>query len=417
MSAALITGCASDASATASDEPTYTPVKVKTIATNTIRDEVTFSGQLNPIKSIDIYGNYSGEIETIFQGVGDYVTKDTVLFAFDKTDMQNTVDSLGSQLNSAKAAMDSASLNVKVSSGSQKESQLMQIESSLESAKIAFANAQKNYENTATLFNEGFSSKVELDGMEQAYLQSKISYETLEKSYTLLTSKQLSEGIQVAQNQLAQATASKDAMEVQYNNALKTLNDLSVTSPIDGIVAANNIDEGEHYNSAFPAFTVINMDTLTMTVNVPETLIGSIELDDEVRINVEAANLLDMTGHIYEISPVPNNNDLSYPVKISVSNKNHIIKSGMFADVTITINEAKDVIVVSRNSLELSDNHWYAYTVLDSIVTVSEVEVGLDNGIDVEIINGLEVGQQLIVTGQNYVEHEEQVTILETGGE
>lgn len=414
---ALITGCSDATQVTAASEQTYTPVVVTTTETSTIKEVVSFSSKATPINEIDIYGNYAGDINEVYFNIGDTVDAGDVLFSFDKDDMQNNVDVLSSQLVSAESVVNSASLNVSISSGSGQTSQLLQMESALTNAKIAYENAEKSFNNSTALLAEGFISQVEFDNINQGYISAKTNYETTRSSYDLLVNKQLSEGVLLAKNQLNQAEASRDALTVQYNNALDSLNDLDVTSPISGIVATKTIEANEYYASSFPAYSIINIDTIKLTINVPESIINTIDKSDAVEVTFDTIPDKIFEGIIYEVSPVPNPQDLTYPVNIHIDNGNHLIKSGMFADVTMVKEQADNVVVVNRNDLEFDNGLWFAYTVADDIVAVNEVQIGLDNGINVEVTSGLEAGQQLITSGKEYVSDGEQVTTLKAGGE
>ncbi|MCF8020329.1 MAG: efflux RND transporter periplasmic adaptor subunit [Vallitaleaceae bacterium] len=413
ISTFVITGCQGEAEAVGAEGETYTPVKVEAVVAGNMRDESIFTGQVKPVKEVDIMGKFPGEISATYFNVGESVSQGDVLFAFDETDMRHTVESLASQVNSAEAAVNSAKLNVNITSGSQQEGQLNQVKSSINSAKLTYDNAKINFENTKALYASGAVSKSEYDGMEQAYLQAKNAYDTVLQSYNLLTGKQLTENTALAKNGLQQAIASRDALAVQYNNAKETLSDLNVTSPISGIIATKNIEIGEIYNSSFPAYSVIDMDTILIPINVTDDLINGLSIGDKVFVTIQSISGEEYTGKITEISPIPNDMDFTYPVKVEVSNGKHQIKPGMFAEVRVVKSQANDAIVVNRSHLELIEDTWYAYVVQDDTTYVRPVKLGLDNGKEVEIIEGLRDGDLLIVSGKEYVSDQEKVTIVE----
>ncbi|MDF1617851.1 efflux RND transporter periplasmic adaptor subunit [Petrocella sp. FN5] len=413
ISTIIFTGCQGESEVIGAEGETYTPVKVSTIVTGNMREESVFTGQVKPVKEIDIMGKFPGEINAIYFSVGESVSQGDILFTFNETDMRHTVESLASQMNSAEAAVNSAKLNVNITSGSQQESQLNQVKSSLNSAKLTYDNAKINFDNTQTLYTSGAVSKSEYDGMEQAYLQAKNAYDTVRQSYDLLTGKQLYERTELAKNGLQQAIASRDALVVQYNNAKETLSDLNVSSPISGIIATKNIETGEIYNSSFPAYSVIGMDTIIIPINVTDDLINVLTIGDVVYVTIQSISGEEYTGKITEISPIPNDMDFTYPVKVEVSNANHQIKPGMFAEVRIIKNQVNDIIVVNRSHLERIEDTWYAYVVENDMTHVRPVKLGLDNGKEVEIMEGLKAGDLLIVSGKEYVSDQEKVTIVE----
>ena len=91
-------------------------------------------------------------------------------------------------------------------------------------------------------------------------------------------------------------------------------------------------------------------------------------------------------------------------VEIDVSNAEHILRPGMFAKVTIHLKAHEDVLTIPAEALITESNKVYIY-VADDNNTVRKVPVktGIDDGIIVEILDGLQESDKVIVAGKHLV--------------
>jgi RND family efflux transporter MFP subunit len=196
-------------------------------------------------------------------------------------------------------------------------------------------------------------------------------------------------------------------------NAYETLKDAAVRSPIDGIVSSRTIDAGEMVSGAVAPFTIIQMDTVSVEVNVSEQLINKIEKGQKVNVYVSSAFDKPFEGTIQAISPAADERTFTYPVKIEISNKEGLLKPGMFAEVEFAADTVKDAVIVPREAVLTEGDMHYVYIVEGERAKKLEVKLGLDNGKEAEILEGLKEGAQLVVKGQNYLEDGGKVQIAD----
>lgn len=259
------------------------------------------------------------------------------------------------------------------------ENQLESLESQLVSSMASFDFAKENFDNMKILYDEGAVSKQEYD-------QIKTSYE--------------------------QAKASKDSLELQIKSGNEALKDLEIRSPIKGIVSSRNIEVGEIVGTGISPFRILNIDTVYIDVNVPETLINRIQVNKEVEVEVEAVQEMPFKGIISRISPNSDEATNTYPVRIEISNKEKQIKPGMFAEAIFELEKKEGVITVPRKALVKLGEQWHAFIVEEKIARKVSVEIGLDADMIVEVKEGLKEGQKLIVKGKEYVKDGEMVQII-----
>jgi HlyD family secretion protein len=248
--------------------------------------------------------------------------------------------------------------------------QVSQAESALRIAESSYINAKKSFENTAQLY--------ELGGV------SKLTYETSESSFKM------------AEEQFKSAQAA-------YQLAKSQLDSTIVRSPIDGLVAAVNASAGEMVSNAVPAVTVVDISSVTVDINVPETMVNKVKKGDEVDVLVAAVSSEAVKGKIESISPTADARTQSYPISITITNANEVLKGGMFAEVKLKADTARDVLAVPLSSVVEERDKKYVYVANGDRAQKREVQTGLAGVENVQILSGLNENESIIVKGQNFL--------------
>lgn len=360
--AAFISGCGAKEPTNLNEEKkveeNYTPVTIEKVESRTISNEIVFSGKVYANKEVMVLPKIPGKVASIKSDVGSKVEKDSVLFTLDKEDVQN-------QVNQAKKSVDAAKANY-------------------DKTREGIKNAEANFERTKELYEQGAVSKTQYE-----------------------------------QAQLAASNTSLEAVKAQYEQtklglqqALDSLTDTSVKSPITGIVSVVNIEEGEMASNASPAMTIIDMDKVYVEINVTENIINDLQLGQEVVVEMPAAYSSEVTGKIDRLSPAADARTQLYSVRIYIENNDHIIKPGMFAKIKLNTNVRENIIAVKSESVVQNNGKIVVYVVEDDKALEKEVEIGLDTGEYVEVVKGLNVGESIVIKGQNYVENGSTVKVV-----
>ena len=193
----------------------------------------------------------------------------------------------------------------------------------------------------------------------------------------------------------------------QVSGAQHTRSDLvsqiaaaTLTAPIDGVVTSVAIVTGLEAPSGDAI--VIDSADLQVSAEVVESDLASMKLGQTAAVNIGAVDA-GVTGTVSAIAPTAsaasNSGVVSYPVTVTLTDAPATVRSGMTADVTITIDSATGVLAVPATALRGSAG---AYTVLvlgaDGQAVSQAVEVGLVTSSLAEITSGLTAGQE-VVTG------------------
>ncbi|HVI41683.1 MAG TPA: efflux RND transporter periplasmic adaptor subunit [Anaerovoracaceae bacterium] len=206
-------------------------------------------------------------------------------------------------------------------------------------AKAAFDLAEKTYQRIKTLYEQ---EAVPANTYDQAFAQ----YSAAKEVYEMADQGAREEDKAAAEALVAQAKAATE--EVQ-----SYLDDAVIKAPMDGIVTALNVNEGELISSGMPLATLTSKEKPYVEINVKETDLGMIHIGDQVDITIAAYPDEVFRGKIVNVNQKPdfatkratnNNGDfdvLSYRVKIELVQIDKDIYPGMTVMVNLGSSDGK----------------------------------------------------------------------------
>ncbi len=400
-------------------------VKTTAVQPSTINKVVTYSGKFEPVEQVTVMSKLSGTVQNSYKKVGDEVKAGEVLYTIDPSDINLAVSQAQAQANAASLAVNSAQNAKNNITGSQYQQQMLSLETSIKNLESQIATAKEGLalqkttlDNTKKLYDVGASSKIELDQAELSYKNTKSQVDALElqlaqakESYSLTKEKTIAESKKTADIGIAQAQASANAASLAVQSASKNLKDVSPTAPISGVVSLKNVINDQMIGAGSAAYQISNIDEVVATINVTENIINKLAVGQEVDLYISSLDKK-VKGKITEVNPVATQTS-TYPVKIKISNPDHTIKPGMFCEVEIVSENSNNTFSLPREAVLRNIEQFYVYVVQDGIAVMKEVQTGIDNGKEIEIISGLNTGDQVITEGQTYVSDQEKVNVIE----
>lgn len=192
-----------------------------------------------------------------------------------------------------------------------------------------------------------------------------------------------------------------------------------VISPVEGIIGWVFLDEGAEVSPAStspqmgtPIFRVVNMDQVKVVINVIEKDLPKIKMGQTAEISSDAYPDKTFSGKVSLISPVVDRLTRSAGVEITLSNPGHLLKPGMYAQVSITTEKTREALLVNSYSILEKVDQKAVFVVRDQRAYLKSVETG-DFGSDlIEIKAGLTPGETLVVSGHNRLSHGDSVRIV-----
>ncbi|MDD2621221.1 MAG: efflux RND transporter periplasmic adaptor subunit [Syntrophomonadaceae bacterium] len=213
----------------------------------------------------------------------------------------------------------------------------------------------------------------------------------------------------VSDQQLEQYKAQYEALaagtaDAALEQAQKQISNCIITSPINGVVGSINLSLGDNSSPQSPAVVISDTSQLETEVMVSESEVSYIKVGSDVEISIKAASDKLFKGKVDSVSSVPDPARRNYAVKIIMVNPESKIRSGMFAEVRVDTISKKDVLYIPVSALIPTGGREIVYTVdKDSRAQELEVQSGIRNDDYVEIVKGLEAGQEVITKGNTLV--------------
>ena len=336
------------------------PVEVVRVEKRDIVYSTKISGTVSAEQDVSVTSKIPGKVETIQVDVGARVKKGDVLLQLEQ-------DEISASLKQAQAALAMAKAG----------------ESTTQSQ---FENAKVNYERMQKLYAEGAASKQQLE-------QAKLQYDTANP--------------QSVAAQVKQAEAALESAKFHLDNTV-------ITSPIAGVVTAINTEIGEMVAQTMPVARLVNMDSVYIEATVTENQVNYLEKGQEVQVIIEAVSADPLTGKITSLSPAADLQTKTYPVEVELENASHIIKPGMFAEVSLPLAEKKEVVAVAMSAIVEREGIKGVFVIEDNKAVFKEIEQGLDDGEYIEV-TGIAAGEELVVEGQHALTNNTEVKIAGRG--
>lgn len=274
-----------------------------------IATSISANGTLSPTHEVSIGSVISGIVLEVLVDVNDEVKKGQVLARIDSESIMQNLYRHEAQLQSAKAQLKSAQVNLE-----EKEWQYKQLQ-------ILF---QKTNGKTP--------SKLDLQSAKTAY-NSALSEVGLKKA------------------NITEIETSIRSTQVDLKNA-------QITTPIDGVVLSRSIEVGQSVAASFqaPEFFIIaeNLKEMELNVSISEADIGKVEVGQNVAFSVDSYPNKTFNAKVNRVNfGASSNTDniVSYEARISVDNQDLLLRPGMSATADITTQEVKNALLVPASAL------------------------------------------------------------------
>ena len=175
-------------------------------------------------------------------------------------------------------------------------------------------------------------------------------------------------------------------------------------SPIGGTVNYLHVDEGEFIKRGQPMIELVNVDKIKIHVNVPELDIRYLNKGQTVMVTVDALPDLRLEGKVDFVSFKADPATKTFRVRVLVENTHHEIRPGMIARVAFLKRMIPDALSAPLFALQDKGGERLLFVEEEGIARARTVSIGIIAGDRVQITDGLNPGDHLIVTGQRDVE-------------
>jgi len=216
-----------------------------------------------------------------------------------------------------------------------------------------------------------------------------------------------------AEYKAARSAVSQAETMVDINQ--RRLDKTVIKAPFDGLVVQRLVEIGQNINIGDPVMAIADMARMRVKISVNEQDYVHLDKDDPVRVRVEAYPEAAFNGRVDKIGVKADPRTNTFEIEILVDNPDLLLKAGLTATVSITVDEIRDAIMIPQDSVLFRDSRKEVFVMTDEDrAAVREVTLGRVDGSSVRILDGLGPGDRLVTTGAAYLKDGDRVAIAES---
>ncbi len=366
-------------------------VEVAAVTRGLVEDKILRAGDIAAKTQVTIYSKVQGWVEKINVREGDRVRAGQVLATLDAREA-------GAAVAQSKASLEAATARlkqVKATSEEAVQSQIQQTKANLELADADLKRAQE-------LHGKDFIARQQLDEARTKFNVAKAAYDLAQNN---LQQKTWENEIGLAEAQVRQAKANLDLMQAQLAN-------LSILSPMNGIVTKRYVDPGTMAKDSTAILTLMELDVVKMVVNVIEREVVLLKKGQPVKVSVTGFPGRGFPGRIEIITPALDPQSRTAEIQILIPNPDHILKPGMFGRVEIPLRSNPKALLIPIQALLTQDDKDFVYVYRDGKAYRRSVRKGIVKDEFVEILQGLHPQEQVVSAGHGSLNEENPVQII-----
>lgn len=366
---------------------------------------VTATGRVVANQDVEIKCKASGQVIQLPFDISDTVKTGLLVAELDPIDEQRQVDLSQVQLNSSKAKLESAKQTLVIAQ--QKiATDRSRAESAQSSANARLERVKTRLERLKGAQKANASSQEEVDS---AAMDVTVTESDVKNSLVQLEEVRQSElALELRKQDVILAEAQVRSDQISLDNAQQRLKDTKVLSPIDGVVTQRPVSIGQIISSGISnvgggtsIMTISDLSRVFALGSVDESDIGRVSVDQEVEVTADAFPNRRFKGKVVRIAARGTNvsNVVTFEVKIEVlDQKKNLLKPEMTTNLEIIAARRDDVVTVPVEAVLRKQGKRITNVLLPDGKTEERlVEAGINDGVKIEIISGLQLGEKVVL--------------------
>lgn len=173
-----------------------------------------------------------------------------------------------------------------------------------------------------------------------------------------------------------------------------------VKSTLEGTVTSVPVAYGATVSPASPVAVVQTLDNLEISFSVIEKYVTLVDEGKKAIVTFDAFPGEEFAATITFVSPTLDTNTRSRAVKAKLDTPDERVIAGMYARLSVITTEKSDVIVIPYSAVSVTNSGTYVYILDGDKAKKVDVEIGIRQGKEAEILSGLNAGDQLVTRGQ-----------------
>lgn len=385
-------------------QPAEAKDKVVKVERGPIQLSVSCTGRVVSNLDVEIKCKASGEVVKLPFDVSDRVKKGDLVAELDPIDEERRVKQSTVEYQVSEAKLEQAKLNLEVAEMNLKTERI-RADAALESAKAQAADAAAKAERVKALLEKKLAAQEDYDTARTASVQAQATLQNAQAQVDDLKTQETALELRQQDVKLAQSQVESDEINLELTK--QQLTNTKVFAPIAGVVTARDVQIGQivasgvsNVGGGTAILTISDLSQIFVLASVDESDIGKVGVGQESTITADAFPGVVFPGKVVRIATVGVNtsNVITFEVKIEVlGHQKNLLKPQMTANVDIIAAEAKNALLVPADAVGRDgDKRMVLLQKADGTTELHPVEVGITDGVDIQVVKGLSEGDQVV---------------------
>jgi len=247
--------------------------------------------------------------------------------------------------------------------------------------------------------------RIALAAAKAAYTQAKSDFA---RNQTMLKKKVIPPAsLEASETNLLRAKSALDQAELNLKRC-------RITAPIDSVVRRIDAKVGAYLGVGDPVGELLQLDQVKGVVGIPESDVAAVRKIDQVQITVSALGNKQFIGKAHFLSPSPETTAYLYRFELALDNPQHEILPGMFLRAFIVKQTVENAVMVPLYAVITRGDNQFVYVAEGDKVRMQPVELGIIEKWQIQVTQGLNPGDKILIEGHRDVEDGQQINIVRT---
>jgi multidrug efflux pump subunit AcrA (membrane-fusion protein) len=375
-------GCSSDKG---DKEPTVT-VQVSAVEKTTIQRIVTAQAILFPRQQAAIVPKISAPVKKFLVKRGSPVRQGQLLAVLENRDLSAAAQDTEGTYKQAEAAYETTT-----AAGLPEE--IRKAQADAQQSQAAREAQEKVFQSRQQLFDQGALPRKELDQSRVDVTAARNQQEIARKHLDALMAIGRQQELKSAQGQLTSAKG-------KYLGAQAQLSYSEIRSPMNGVITDRPLYPGEMAAAGVALLTVMDVSSVIAKAHIPQDDAAALKVGDKGTITVPGIEE-PIEGKVSVVSPALDPNSTTVEVWLEAKNPKQELKPGTSVQLSITAQTVKDALVIPANAVVTTPDGASAVLIAgsDGRAHQKPVKLGIRNGDDVQIVEGVSPSDKVVATG------------------
>jgi HlyD family secretion protein len=361
-------------------------VQAAPVEKTTIQQVVEAQAILFPLQQAAIVSKISAPVQKFLVKRGSGVKEGQLLAVLENRDLSAAAQDTEGAYKQQEALH-------KITTSASLPEEIKKAEADAQQAQQALDAQEKIFQSRQQLFDQGALPRKELDQSRVDITQARNQYAIAKQHLDTLMATGKQQELVAAEGQLESAKG-------KYQGAQAQLSYSEIRSPINGVITDRPLYPGEMAAAGTPLLTVMDISSVIAKAHIPQDEAAALKVGDKGTMTVPGI-AEPINGKVTVVSPALDPNSTTVEVWFEAKNPRHELKPGTSVHLSLTAQTVKDALVVPASSVLTAPDGTTTVMIAgsDGLAHQKAVKLGIRNGDDVQIIEGVNQGDKVVSNG------------------